>query len=247
MRDQSAMAANDRAMIVMIMSVDADTHADATDMNADDGSIRRTCTHQGERKNRGNEVFHDGSLEGASFASFAEFGIDGSLAAIESRMPFIGSVPYTMTQPASSFKASPEGRFIHARKSSDTYGVAVPRWPIRSSSADNVRRAANSFRAGRRRPCIAVQAESSDRNCVAIGSGRLTDPIVEFGDLVTAGDARGCGQYYSFAVTFGTFHESGRGIEILWRSRMGWGLMAKGRTLRRAHQRSSPATHIWGL
>jgi hypothetical protein len=75
-----------------------------------------------------------------------------------------------------------------------------------------------------------VQAESSDRNCVAIGSGGLIDPIVEFGDLVTAGNARGYGRYCSFAVTFGTFHKSGRGIEIQWRSRMGWGLMAKGRT-----------------
>ena len=68
MRDQSAMMTNIVVTIVMAMSVDADTHADGAHMNADDGGVRRAGTQQGERKNRGNEGFHDRPFEGANSA-----------------------------------------------------------------------------------------------------------------------------------------------------------------------------------
>jgi hypothetical protein len=41
------------AMVVamIVMAMDADAHANATNMNADNGSVRRAGTQQGEGKN----------------------------------------------------------------------------------------------------------------------------------------------------------------------------------------------------
>jgi hypothetical protein len=65
--------------IVMIMTMGADADADGANMNTDDGGVRRACTQQGEGKNRGDKSFHGDSLSrGASSASFADTGVDGS-------------------------------------------------------------------------------------------------------------------------------------------------------------------------
>ncbi len=49
-------------MAIVVMAVDANAHTDATDMNADNGSVRGASAQQGEGENRGNESFHDGSF-----------------------------------------------------------------------------------------------------------------------------------------------------------------------------------------
>jgi hypothetical protein len=73
------MATNVVMTIVMAVTMDANAHADATNINADDGGVGRTCTQQGQGKNRSDEGFHNSSLSGdASSASFADFGTDGS-------------------------------------------------------------------------------------------------------------------------------------------------------------------------
>jgi hypothetical protein len=65
--------------IVMVVAVAADADTDGTNMNADDGGVRRACTQQGEGKNRGDKSFHGDSLSrDASSASFADTGVDGS-------------------------------------------------------------------------------------------------------------------------------------------------------------------------
>ena len=62
---------------MVVMGADADT--DGTNMNADDGGVRRARTQQGQGKNRGDKGFHGDSLSrGASSASFADTGVDGS-------------------------------------------------------------------------------------------------------------------------------------------------------------------------
>jgi hypothetical protein len=61
--------------IVMVVTVAADADTDGTNMNADDGGVRRACTQQGQGENRGDKGFHDDSLSrGASSASFADTG-----------------------------------------------------------------------------------------------------------------------------------------------------------------------------
>ena len=66
------MAANVVMTIVMAVTMDANADTDATNMNADDGGVRRACTQQGEGKNRGDKGFHNESFSrNASSASFA--------------------------------------------------------------------------------------------------------------------------------------------------------------------------------
>ena len=48
--------------MMIVMAMDADAHANATNMNADNGSVRRAGTQQGEGENRGNERFHGESF-----------------------------------------------------------------------------------------------------------------------------------------------------------------------------------------
>jgi hypothetical protein len=66
-------------IMMMVVTVAADADTDGTNMNADDGGVRRACTQQGQGENRGDKGFHDDSLSrGASSASFADTGVDGS-------------------------------------------------------------------------------------------------------------------------------------------------------------------------
>jgi hypothetical protein len=50
--------------IVMVVTVAADADTDGTNMNADDGGVRRACTQQGQGKNRGDKGFHDNLFQG---------------------------------------------------------------------------------------------------------------------------------------------------------------------------------------
>jgi hypothetical protein len=53
---------NRSTLNVMAVTMDANAHTDATNMNADDGGIGRARTQQGQRKNRSDKCFHGGSL-----------------------------------------------------------------------------------------------------------------------------------------------------------------------------------------
>jgi hypothetical protein len=53
---------NGAPLDVMAVTMDANAHTDATNMNTDDGGIGYARTQQGQGKNRRDKGFHDGSL-----------------------------------------------------------------------------------------------------------------------------------------------------------------------------------------
>jgi hypothetical protein len=53
---------NGSTLNVMAVTMDANAHTDATNMNADDGGIGHARTQQGQDKDRSDKSFHNGSL-----------------------------------------------------------------------------------------------------------------------------------------------------------------------------------------
>ncbi len=68
--------------VVMAVAVGANAHADATNMDANNGSVGCAGAQQGERKNRGNEGFHSGTF-GVRAYLFRRLGTDGRLVSMK--------------------------------------------------------------------------------------------------------------------------------------------------------------------
>jgi hypothetical protein len=84
-------------VMMIMMAVDADAHADRTNINADDGGVGGARTQQGEGKNRSDKGFHNSSLSrDANSASFAGLGVDGNVAGMESPKPSFRSKLYNL-------------------------------------------------------------------------------------------------------------------------------------------------------
>jgi hypothetical protein len=83
--------------MMIVMAVDADAHADGTNINTDDGGVGDARTQQGQGKNRSDKGFHNSSLSrDANSASFAGLGVDGNVAVMESRKTIFRSNSYTL-------------------------------------------------------------------------------------------------------------------------------------------------------